>query len=419
MVTRRLLVCNRLQNKPAESVAGSAETAPSAAGAADYTLSGRRAALALLGLAACATCFLTAENLPIGLLPQISASMHTSLSTTGLLVTIYALLVVTATVPLARFTRRVPRRYLLAAVAAALAIGSVGSAAAPSFGALIAARIFTATAQAIFWAVGPTEAANLIRPERRAQAVTAVFTGSALGLMIGVPAGTAIGHAAGWRVAFVTLAGVALVLLVTILVALPSRPPLLDHADRRGSADRARYRVLIAFTALAVTANFAWYTYASAFLVKVSGLPKGSVALVLFAAGIASAVGLSGGSPLYLRHRRATIPLAVSFALASLVCLFAFARVTLLAAVFIALASLGQSAFTVAGSTAVIELKPSDGSAWYSTAYNIGIATGPLAGALTLHEWGLRAAPLAGVVIAAAAVTLMVGAELRLRNHPH
>jgi predicted MFS family arabinose efflux permease len=389
-----------------------------AAGELDYTLRGRRAVVALGALAASATCFLTAENLPIGLLPQISAAMHTSLSTTGLLVTIYALLVVVATVPLARVTRHISRRYLLAAVAAGLAIGSVASALAPNFGTLIAARIFTAVAQAIFWAVGPTEAANLIRPERRARAVTAVFIGSALGLMIGVPAGTAIGHAAGWRMAFVALALVAVVLLATILVALPSRAPRADHIDRRGAADRTRYRVLIVFTAVAVTANFAWYTYASAFLLKVSGLPKGSVALVLFAAGLGSALGLATGSPIYLRHRRATIPLAVSFALVSLIGLFVFGKVALVAAVFMALASLGQSAFTVAGSTAVIELKPSDGSAWYSTAYNIGIASGPLAGALALHTWGLRSAPLAGAALAVTAVLLMVGAELRLHHRP-
>ncbi len=308
-----------------------------------------------------------------------------------------------------------------------MAIGSVASALAPNFGLLIAARIFTAGSQAIFWAVGPTEAANLMRPERRARAVTAVFIGSALGLMIGVPAGTAIGHAAGWRVAFLALALVAVVLLATILVALPSRAPRVDHLDRRDAADRTRYRVLIVFTAVAVTANFAWFTFASAFLLKVSGLPKGSVALVLFAAGLGSALGLATGSPIYLRHRRATIPLAVSFALVSLIGLFVFGKVALVAAAFMALASLGQSAFTVAGSTAVIELKPSDGSAWYSTAYNIGIASGPLVGAVALRQWGLRSAPLAGAAIAVAAVVLMVGAscgfasaraELRLRQRP-
>jgi predicted MFS family arabinose efflux permease len=405
-----------LQNDTANSsIEGAAE---SAAIEASY-MSGRRAAVALVGLAASASCFLTAENLPIGLLPQISSSMHTSLSTTGLLVTIYALLVVSASIPLARFTRRIPRRYLLAAVAAGLCIGSVGSSLAPNFGTLIASRIFTATAQAIFWATGPLEAASLVRPERRSRALTAVFGGSAAGQVLGLPIGTAIGHAAGWRVAFVALAAAAVLLLATILFALPTRAPRPPHADAEGTSDRSRYRVLIVFTALAVTANFAMFTYATAFLVKVSDLPKSSVAIVLLAAGLVSTLGLFNGSSLYLRHRRAAIPLAFSFMLLSLVAMFVFAKVTVLAAVFIALAGLGMSVFTVAGMTAVIELKPSNGSAWYSTFYNVGIGSGPLAGGFALREWGLRATPLAGVAIGSLALALLLGTDLRLRHHHH
>ena len=375
--------------------------------------------MALVALAASASCFLTAENLPIGLLPQISASMHTSLSTTGLLVTIYALLVVTATIPLAHFTRRLPRRYLLAAVAAGLAIGSVGSALAPNFGTLVASRIFTATAQAIFWATGPVEAASIVRPERRSRALTAVFGGSAVGQVLGLPAGTAIGHAAGWRMAFVALAAAAIVLLAAILWALPTRDPRPPHADADQASDRARYRALIAFTALAVTANFAMFTYAAAFLVKVAGLPKSSVALVLFAAGLVSTLGLSNGSSLYLRHRRTAIPVAFGFMLLADLGMFGFGRVTLLAAVLFALTGLGMSIFTVAGMTAVIELKPSNGSAWYSTAYNVGIGSGPLVGGLALQEWGLRATPLAAVAIGIVALALLVGSDLRLQRHHH
>ena len=410
MITRGLLVCNRLQNKLTGSDVIVATMEPE-------FLSGRRAAIALIALAACASCFLTAENLPIGLLPQISASMHTSLSTTGLLVTIYALLVVAATIPLAHATRRIPRRYLLAGVAVGLAVGSVGSAVAPNFGTLIASRIFTATAQAIFWATGPLEAASIVRPERRSRALTAVFGGSAAGQVLGLPAGTAIGHAAGWRVAFVVLAGAAIVLLAAILWALPTRAPRPPHADAEHAADRTRYRVLIAFTALAVGANFAMFTYAAAFLVKVSGLPRSEVSVVLFAAGVVSTLGLATGSSLYMRHRRAAIPLAFSFMLLAMVGMFVAAKVTLLAAVLFALAGLGQSLFTVGGITAVIELKPSTGSAWYSAAYNVGIATGPLAGGLALQEWGLRATPLAGAVIGLAALTLIVGTDIRLRHH--
>jgi DHA1 family inner membrane transport protein len=401
MLTHGLLVCNRLHDESAES-----------------TLPRRRTAAALVALGASAACFLTAESLPIGLLPQISATMHTSLSTSGLLVTIYALIVVTATVPLTHLTQRVPRRLLLGTVAICLAVGSVGSALAPDFGVLVASRVFTATAQAIFWAVGPVEAANLVRPHLRGRALTAVFAGSAVGQVLGLPAGTAIGHAAGWRVAFLALALAGLALFAAIVVLLPNRAPRLAHADSDHGSDRVRYRVLIVFTALAVAAYFAMFTYAAAFLVKVSGLPRSSVALVLLATGLVSTLGLATGSTLYLRHRQVAIPSAIGFMLLALLGLFAFAKVTLLAAVFLALVGVGLSLFTVAGLTAAIELKPSNGSAWYSTAYNVGIGTGPLAGGFALQQWGLRAAPLAGVMIGAVALGLMIGTNRRLR-HQH
>ena len=422
MIIRRLLICNRLQDELSEThrnTSGSAAALAAALDERESFLSGRRAAIALAGLAASASCFLTAENLPIGLLPQISASMHTSLSTTGLLVTIYALLVVAASIPLARVTRRIPRRHLLAAVAAGLAIGSVGSALAPNFGTLIVSRIFTATAQAIFWATGPLEAASLVRPERRSRALTAVFGGSAAGQVLGLPIGTAIGHAAGWRVAFFALAGAAVVLLATIWMALPTREPRLPHADAEGTGDRTRYRALIVFTALAVTANFAMFTYAAAFLVKVSGLARSSVALVLFGAGLVSTLGLFNGSSLYVRHRRSAIPVAFSLMLLALLGLFAVAEVTVLAAICIALVGLFMSVFTVAGMTAVIELKPSNGSAFYSTFYNVGIGSGPLVGGFALQEWGLRSTPLAGAAIGAVALAVLVGTDLRLRRHNH
>jgi predicted MFS family arabinose efflux permease len=235
--------------------------------------------------------------------------------------------------------------------------------------------------------------------------------------VLGLPIGTAIGHAAGWRVAFVALAAAAIVLLATMLLALPTRTPRAPHADAEGTSDRTRYRVLIVFTALGVTANFAMFTYATAFLVKVSHLPKSSVAIVLLGAGLVSTLGLFNGSSLYIRHRRAAIPAAFAFMLLALVAMFACAKVAVLAAVFIALAGLGMSVVTVAGMTAVIELKPSNGSAWYSTFYNVGIGSGPLAGGFALREWGLRATPLAGVVIGSVALALLVGSDLRLRRH--
>lgn len=379
-------------------------------------LSKTRTAVALAALAACAACFITAENLPIGLLPQIAASMHTSLSVTGLLVTIYAFVVVVTTVPLSHLTRGMPRRILLAGAAVGLIVGSLGCAAAPDFATLTAARILTSAAQAIFWAVGPVEATTLVRPELRGRAVSAVFGGSATGLVLGIPVGTWLGHAAGWRIAFVALAGAGAALLVMILAVLPHRAPPAVHHDVRHPADRMRYRALVLATCLAVTGYFTAYTYANPFLVRVAGVSRGSVALVLFVAGLASTVGLASGGWLYARHSWRAITGAVGLMVVALLALFGLGTEALLAAVFLAVNGLGQSLLTVAGQTAIIELGPPSGTAWYSSAYNVGIASGPLVGGLALRTWELRATPLAGACVAALSFGLLVATGARTRR---
>ncbi len=195
-------------------------------------------------------------------------------------------------------------------------------------GLLLAARALTACAQAVFWAVGPVQASELVRPERRGHAVTAVFGGSAAGLVIGLAMGTAIGHLAGWRAAFAAL-------------------------------------------------------------------------------GIAATLGLGTGGLFYARHPRRASQLAVALMGLSLLCLSALGREPAIAIAFLALASLGQSLMTVANQRAVMEHGPVNGTAWYSTAYNIGIASGPLVGAAALSFWGLWAAPLAGALAAAAALMVL------------
>ena len=76
-----------------------------------------RAWVILTALAASTFLYVTTETLPIGLLPQIAAGLHAPPSAVGLLVTAYGLMVVVATIPLTRLTRRWPRSRLLAAFA--------------------------------------------------------------------------------------------------------------------------------------------------------------------------------------------------------------------------------------------------------------------------------------------------------------
>ncbi|MFF4879671.1 hypothetical protein [Micromonospora sp. NPDC000668] len=71
-------------------------------------VSPRRARAVLVALSLAAFAFITTELLPVGLLTHIAPDLDRSRSQVGLLVSGYAVVVVLASVPLARLTQRVP-----------------------------------------------------------------------------------------------------------------------------------------------------------------------------------------------------------------------------------------------------------------------------------------------------------------------
>ncbi|GAA3701545.1 hypothetical protein GCM10022224_079270 [Nonomuraea antimicrobica] len=104
--------------------------------------------------------FNTTENLPIGILNLMSDDLGQSLSAIGLLVSGYGLTVALVSVPIATMTRSVPRRLVLCVLLATLFLASVVAALVSSYWVLLASRLVTAMAQALFWAVmGPSRSA--------------------------------------------------------------------------------------------------------------------------------------------------------------------------------------------------------------------------------------------------------------------
>jgi predicted MFS family arabinose efflux permease len=159
----------------------------------------RRATAALAALTAGTFLYVTTETLPIGLLAPIGADLGVSAAAVGLLVTVYALVVVVASIPLTTLTRGVPRRALLCTLLALYVLSALASAAAGSYAGLMAARVVTALSQAAFWSVVVPVAAGLFPAEVRGRALAVVFGGASLAAVIGVPVGTWVGQHFGWR----------------------------------------------------------------------------------------------------------------------------------------------------------------------------------------------------------------------------
>ncbi|MGC5365640.1 MFS transporter [Streptomyces sp. DT24] len=374
--------------------------------------------MAVLGaLMLAAFTFNTAENLPIGLLEVISGSLRVSVSEVGLLVTGYGVTVAVASVPLAHAVRAVPRRHVLTGLLAALVVSSLVAALATSYGLLLVARLLTALAQALFWAVMGPVAVGLFAPEVRGRVVAALSVAGSLALVLGVPAGTWLGQRNSWPVPVAVLALLGLFCLVTVAVLLPTSRPEEERAAYGTHPDALRFGIVLAAGALSATGAFTGYTYIVKFLHDVSGFPPGTVSALFVAFGMACLAGVSITGALLDRFPRAMLATAVTVQAIGMLGLYAAGSDPVAAVVFLVLtgSALGPVFMTTQNEMLYCAPGRTDiALAANSGAYNAGIAAGAALGGLILPLTDVRGTfLLGGLLTVGACGVLLVGRLLR------
>jgi predicted MFS family arabinose efflux permease len=384
-------------------------------------VSPRRAAATLAALSLAAFAYVTTELLPVGLLTLIGADLGRSHTEVGLLVTGYAVVVVVASVPLTRLTRRLPRRRLLGATLAVFTAATALSAVAPSYPVLAGARLVTGLTQALFWSVVAPTAMGLFPARVRGRMVARFSVGPALSPVVGVPLGTWLGQQAGWRAAFAVMAVVGLAVGAAVVASLPSFPPEAGGAARGTAPDRRRYRVLMVTTALAITGFMTFQTYVTPFLLEVSRFPASALAGLLFVGGTAGVVGAVLVGRVLDARPVAALVAPLSLMAAGLLGLFALGPIRPATVVLVAVGGLAFSAFAAAVQSRVLQVAPGStdlASAATSSAFNVGIAGGSFVGGAILPAFGARPLALAGGVLVMAALAVMSIDGARRRDDP-
>ena len=364
--------------------------------------------------------YVTAETIPVGLLPQIADGLKVSEAAVGLLLTSYAVVAALTTIPLTALTMKVPRHLLLAGTVAIFAMSQLIAAFAASFTILTLSRLICALAHGVFWSAIAPVAARLVPKGRSGRATALVFLGNSLAIVLGLPLGTALGQWLGWRPVLAVLAAAGAACVVALLVVLPELPVLpRDRAVRtvaqlKASVMIIRDRPVAAVclcTVVVVIGHFAAYTYIAPLVRRDGGLQGLGLSALLLGYGAAGVVGNAIVGRYVDRRPGPLLVTLIGLMAASLIVLAPVLGVlpTLLATLvwggsFTALPAVLQAA--------ILRVAPharDAASAVYVVAFQIGIAGGALLGERLVSAGRLGWLPvLAAALTAAGALIVLV-----------
>ena len=391
------------------------------------TLDKKKSMFALLALAVSAFAIGTTEFVSVGLLPLISKDLDISLTTAGLTVSLYALGVTVGAPVLTSLTSRMPRKSLLLWIMIVFIIGNGIAASATSVTVLLIARVISAFSHGVFMSIGSTIAADLVPENKRASAISIMFTGLTVATITGVPFGTFLGQQLGWRFAFVAIVVIGIIGFIANSILIPSD---LRKGTRTSLQDQVKLvtnsRLLLVFviTALGYGGTFVVFTYLSPLLQSVTGFKQGTIAIILLVYGIAIAIGnmiggkLSNKNPIgslfYMFIIQAIVLLLLTFTAPFKV----VGLITIiLMGVFAFMNVPGLQVYVVMLAERYVPSAVDVASAMNIAAFNAGIAIGSYLGGIVTDSIGLiHTAWIGSIMVMLAAILTGISRKLERKD---
>ncbi|MFD7340978.1 MFS transporter [Streptomyces violascens] len=370
--------------------------------------------LALLALATAVFITSLTETLPAGLLPAMSSDLHVSESATGQTVTIYAIGTALTAIPLTAATAAWRRKRLLLVSMAGFAVANTVTALSGNYSVTMVARFVAGVAAGLAWALLAGYARRMAPAHLQGKAIAIAMAGIPVALSLGVPAGTFLGKAVNWQVAFLVMTVLTVLLLAWTGALVPDYP---GQRQSEKTPMAAALKVpgvtpVLFVTLVFVLAHTILYTFIATFLDEL-GMGN-STDLVLLVFGAASLVSIwVVGAQINRRLRALMIasPLLIAVAAAILAVL---SDSTAMVYVAVTLWGLGWGGAPTLLQTAVGDAGGEHADAAQAmlvTLWNVAMAGGGIVGGILLNLLGSTSFPWSILVLLAPVLTVVLGAR--------
>lgn len=229
----------------------------------------------------------------IGILPMIASHFNVTITTAGLLVSLFALAVAIAGPTMPLLFSGMNRKYTMVMVLSIFTICNLISAFSMNFTMTLIARVIPACFHPVYVSLAFSVAGASITPEKSPQAVSRVMMGVSAGMVLGVPIVSFIANMTSLTIAMLFFAAINAVALVATIFIFPSSPvkDKMSYGEQLSVLKVSKTWISILGVMLLNGAIFGVYSYLSEYLSKTTGLSMGIISIVLFVYGMANIGG--------------------------------------------------------------------------------------------------------------------------------
>ncbi|MBY7145080.1 MFS transporter [Virgibacillus sp. NKC19-3] len=228
-----------------------------------------------------------------GLLTQFAADLDVAVSTTGLLLSVYAISVAVCGPLLRMLTVKFSPKPLLIALMSIFIISNIIAATAPTFEILLLSRLLSASMHAPFFGLSMSMAVDISPAHKRTSAIAAVQGGLTIAVMLGVPFGSYIGGLLDWRLVFWFIALMGAVNLIGLLVVTPDmkQNEVPKLTNELAVLKNKNVWMLIAVIVFGFSGVFTAYTFTEPMLRELAGFDVTRLTIGLFLFGLGAVIG--------------------------------------------------------------------------------------------------------------------------------
>ncbi|UZE21961.1 MFS transporter [Pseudomonas sp. B21-056] len=338
---------------------------------------------------------LTTEFIIVGLLPSIARDLHVSIPQAGLLVTLFAFTVAAFGPFLTAWFARFERRRLFISVLLMFGLANTLAAVAPDIWVMAIARLIPALGLPVFWALASETAVDIVGPQYAGRAIARIGFGIVCATVFGIPVGTLISDAFGWRSAFAILAVIAFAKVLLLFIYLPKTNLHLHQVSFRSQFKILRSPLMqghVLLSILVFSGMFTAYTYLADILERLAGFDGTLVGWCLMGFGAVGLLGNSLGGRAVDRHPLIASMVFCLFMIGGMVALVPSIHSTLWLAAAMAIWGVTQAALFLVSHVRLMKAAP-EAPAFAASlniaGANLGIGLGALIGGRVIDTLGL------------------------------